>query len=237
MLTLANRLMAKAQDKTFRFVGRQLWAEVASSPWTVNFDTLVDGYDNTIREGDLLVLAVALASGSSPGTISTPSGWTLIVSDDATDTRSTTLDVFYRVAGATPPTSASVTLSPTGTARSAILLVFRNFDPSSPIKQSGAVPKTSGTLCNPPALTSTANAVYLCFGGGSINLTGTPTPYTCSNFANFYSTSVNHEGSADSVIGGGWDESSNDPAQFGSTQSSTSASAVGASVRISKLVA
>jgi hypothetical protein len=219
MLTVANRLMAVGQ-RDFTFVGYRNWtASNGPRPWSLtNAGTVVGG--DPILDGDLILLYVARAD-TGGHSCSTPSGFTLLQSGVGNgSTRDVSGFLFYQVVSGTPANSISISFGTTDTAASqaGIMMVFRNFDPSTPIKQSVDATATSGGLPNPPSVSTNALGRYVAFGSQPAN-GGFGDPHTSSDLDPFYTITATD--STDCVVSAGWSESTNDPAQFGGNSSSS----------------
>jgi len=125
---------------------------------------LVVPYPAGVVSGDLLILQYA-RSGSSSYLTTTPSGWTELIGPIAgSDGQSDKFSIFYRVAGASEP--SSVTLTKLAAADAAgIMVAYSGVNTSSPIDASASANlPTSGTSGTTPSVTTTrANTMLLRF--------------------------------------------------------------------------
>ena len=104
-------------------------------------------------------------------TITPPSGWTLVRSTSATYHRSWT---YYKVAGASEPTSYTFTASATAYLNGAIRS-YSGANTTSPINASNAQATPSGTSHSTPSITTTVNNTMITtFFGVMSNTTWTP---------------------------------------------------------------
>jgi hypothetical protein len=232
MLTLANKLLMLA-SRPFTFVGYRTWVTGnGPKPWSLNNANTVVGGDQ-IKEGDLIFLYVA--RGDTGGhSCATPTDFTLLQSGIGNGTaRDASGFLFYRIAPASLGSSISVSFGTVDTlaAQAGIMLVFRNFDPDTPIKQSLDATGTSGTLPNPPSVSTNALGRYIAFGAGARN-GGFGELFTSTDLDPFYSIVATDD--SDITVGAGWSDTVNNPVAF-SGSGSSSAGWHAATVRIHAL--
>jgi hypothetical protein len=120
---------------------------------------------------------IAVITVSRYGSISTPSGWTLLA--DVRRPGSTWSLVYYRVAGGSEPASYTWTVDDVDEGVAAIISTYRGVDTASPINASDFRSNTYGADMIAPSITTTVSNTHLVFIGGietaySTSLTSTP---------------------------------------------------------------
>lgn len=236
MLILPNRASLIAPRK-FKLAGSKTFTTAAGSdPWVISGTGSYAGSGGGVKEGDLLFLAV-LRCSTSGYSITPPSGWTQAGTTQSTnDTRRVSFAVFYSVAPAIPETSLSVNFSAANSNswNGAMLLGFRNYDPSTPIKQTSWSKGIDTYKPNPPVLTANALGRYLYFTGSAVN-SGFEAPVSSSEVENDFQTLTGNDTEAGGCLSFGWSEVTTNPGVYSSTADSSGASWGAVGVRLHAL--
>ncbi|MBI2967953.1 MAG: T9SS type A sorting domain-containing protein [Bacteroidetes bacterium] len=114
-----------------------------------------------VKQNDLLIVHLAQGYPTSSGA-TPPAGWTLIRYDGLNDGSTIGSWLYYKVAGASEPSTYDFSVS-TGLNLVGVIMAYRGIDPASPIQASGGA-NTSGTSHSTPSInTTTDSAVVLNF--------------------------------------------------------------------------
>lgn len=209
--------------------------EGSTSDLNVSLTSLTDGISSAPIQNDIVIVAFA-TNPDDTGQISYRlSGYTEITDLYVNDTERVQLQVGYKIMGATPDTSVTITggTADGDQAGAVAVHVWRGVDISNPANPFDATATTFTSLNtaipNPPSIQPvTSNAVVLAVGAGGHN-DGTDT-FSSSGLSNFISIGAND--THDVTIGLGsisWSGSGAvDPAQFGFSGSDNTAYAAAA---------
>ena len=189
---------------------------------TVALTDLTGGIGSAPQDGDIVILAYAVGSGTGTPALSVvTSGYTSVASLFSDDANDTSLIVQRKIMVGTPDTSVQV--SGTGNNNHAgrvAIFVFRGVNGTTPMD----VTATTATGINggrptPPAITPTTSGAWIYSMGGS----GTQAPALfTSDLPNFITATANDVN--DIAIGAGafeWTSGTYTPAQFGGNSTST----------------
>lgn len=171
------------------FVGRATGTGNGAS-YSVSLTSLTGGSGSAAAAGDLVLVVTGWASVSdgAPG-VTSPAGYVQLQEGFANDTRDANLDVSYKIMGATPDTSVTVS-GPNNTQHggATIVLVYRNIDASTPIDVTTPAPATNfnASRANAPSITpaNTGSMVVACMmSTGDTTPTAFTGPANMTNFA------------------------------------------------------
>jgi hypothetical protein len=197
-----------------------------ANPVTFTFDgNLSGGLSSSPQQGDIVFIAVG-ASGGSPVTWTNSSGFTLLnnyYADNIGSNADTSFGIFYKIMGATPDTS--ITISGSGF-KVIQAYVLRNVDDTTPldVTPTSALTTTNGSTANPPSITpTTSGAAVIAIAG--VSGAGSLTPLTAPTAEDF-----EEGGSGFFRIGSGvflynWSSGAVDPPAYGGGGSNSRASA------------
>lgn len=153
-----------------------------AADYTVSLTALSGGIGTAAQADDIVVVVTGFAQLSDLNPGPTTAGYTEVADLYANDNFDTNLSVAYKVMGATPDTSVTVTGSGSGTYGAATVVhVWRGVDTASPLDVSATTATgINGSEIDSPAITPvTAGAVVLTCGltAGSDALRTAPTGY------------------------------------------------------------
>ncbi|MCX7616315.1 MAG: hypothetical protein N2Z68_02910 [Patescibacteria group bacterium] len=178
------RIPSKIQEAqaalSMSFVGSVEGSATDGNDVTLNFSGL------GLQEGDLVVVAYAIGDNDNVDfnmAILSPTGYTEVADLFANDTQDTSLGVYWKIMGATPDTSVTVDgLGGTDAAVSAVAMVFRGVDPTTPMDVTPTTATALNTMHpNPPSITPVSTGVWTVIAGASghaLNPANTNNPYT-----------------------------------------------------------
>jgi hypothetical protein len=136
--------------------------------------SLVVPYPAGVVSGDLLVIQYSAATSA---VTTTPSGWTLLLGPTSgSDGQGDKFSVFYRVAGASEPSSVTIAKTTSG-GGAGIMAAYSGVNTSSPIDASAAanLPSSGSSGTTPSVTTTQTNTMLLRFYwvwvSGSPNIT------------------------------------------------------------------
>jgi hypothetical protein len=138
-----------------------------SSDYNIDLTSLSGGIDSSVQEGDLVIVAVGIArlGTANPGVVT--SGYTEVANLFANDSRDTSFSVNWKVMGATPDTSVTVTGSGSISYPSvAVVHVWRGVDTTTPMDVTPTTATgTNSAIPDAPAITPvTTGAVVVTAG-------------------------------------------------------------------------
>jgi hypothetical protein len=141
--------------------------------------TPTGAFDAGFTTGNLLILAVYTFAGSSsgPGTLSTPSGWTALVDQNAAQHSGAAgpgrLGLFYKTAAASQAAPA-LTLSRDALMQAAVV-ELANFNATTPcVGQVGTETAAGTSNCTVPAITTDADNQLILYFAAGYNINGFP---------------------------------------------------------------
>lgn len=222
---MLSTLVKAASSSKIQFVGGYATSFVGTTSTTViTFGgNLTGGLAASASAGDIVV--VYFGVGSDADEVLNISGYTEIAQLAPVDTYIANLSVGYKFMGVTPDTTFSL-IGGTGATRNAgavVVQVWRGVDTVLPLGvNSTTATGISSALCNPPAITPTAQGSIIVSGGAAAHIDGAQT-FSSSDLSGFLS--VGGIDDFDVTIGAGyvgWVSGSFNPAAF--TFSGTSAS-------------
>jgi PKD repeat protein len=151
--------------------------------------SLTINYPAGVASGDLLVLQYAALAAR---TVTTPGGWTKLYGPVATAGTSPAISIYayYRVAGASEPSSVSVALDSNGGAQG-IISAYSGCDTTTPINTSATANlPTSGTSGTCPTVTTTVASTLLlhAYYDWTSSTTITPNASDTERYDSFLST-------------------------------------------------
>lgn len=201
---------------------------------------LTGGIATTPAEGDLVIVAYAVGTGTSRNpTLNITTGYTAVFNQifqvDATTT-STKFGVWYKRMGATPDTQFTRSGTGNGLDGGVIAVhVWRNVDATTPFDVTTTTSQSADTaIPNPPAITPvTTNAVILVAAGAG-SATGNQRTFTAAYLSNFRTAGSDDDFDATVGIGSiAWTSGAYDPAAWTfSTTDSTNYSYVAATMAL-----
>lgn len=172
MIVGFSRTFAAAPGGSISFVGSN-GTGTTSSTGSMDLTSLSDGSGTTAQDGDLVLVMGGRANNSDQAITMSTSGYTSLGHLHASDTNHTAVELFYKFMGSTPDTTAVIDVSATSTnGGSAVCLVFRGVDPTTPFDGVSVVTATGtdGNLADPGAITpATAGAWIVTFLAGANN--------------------------------------------------------------------
>jgi hypothetical protein len=198
-----------------------------SSNTTISLTDLTGSPDPTLLPGDIVIVSYVIGSTTGAGGPNVTSNtYTVISTLESVDGSSTQLYSSYKIMGATPDTSVTVTPT-TSTGRGGVVAIqaYRYVDEVFPIQQ----PDNTATFINtvrptPPTITPWANDSVAVIVGAGAHTRGNVS-YTSTGLTSFI-TSGSTDATTDSSIGMGFrviQSGSYSPNQFGFPQSDSGA--------------
>jgi hypothetical protein len=183
---------------TVQAAGPPTYQSLATATRGSNGTSLTINKPTGTTQGDLLI---AILSKDGTGAINTPSGWTLInEGSSGTGSGNIRLGVFYKVAGASEPSSYTITWSDSEQAVGAILR-YSNFCTGNPINVSGSATGGSNTPTAPSVTTTVADTLVLRIYGADGDL-GAGAGYPSGHTGRF---SIESNSGSDTCSGGAAD--------------------------------
>jgi hypothetical protein len=207
-----------------------------TSNTTISLTDLTGSPSPSLQAGDIVIVSYTISVASSSRANVTSSGYTTLVSLQANDTIDTNLYIGYKIMGATPDTSVTVTpTSSTDISGCVAIQAYRNVDEVYPIQQPANKATFTGTVRpTPPTITPwDADSVAVIVGAGGHNRGNVS--YTTTGLTNFISIGGT-DTSQDASIGAGFrviQSGSYSPNRFNFPQADNSTySSAGASIAL-----
>jgi hypothetical protein len=215
------------------YVGGQTRTVLQATDLVTNF-ALTGGVDTLPRQGDIVIIAVAIASVTNRAF--NISGYTQIADLFQTDTEATNLFIGYKIMGATPDTSFTLTSGSYSTTQAGTVAVhvWRNIDQTTPLDVTPTTALHVSTIIpNPPSITPTTTKSVIIAVGGAAHTGGVDT-FGATYLSNFIT--IGNNSTDDSTVGMGslaWTGGAYDPAAWTCTQAtSTAFSAASATIAL-----
>jgi hypothetical protein len=192
----------------------------ATTPLAINLP-------GSISAGDLLIMFIRTAGAQ---TLTTPAGWTALVTNNAADATDDVTGVFWRKADGTEGATVNVTPSAAAKAAAVVWRITGAADPTvTPPQVSSAVVGTAANSANPPSISPTGGSkdyLFLILGG----LDGEGIAFTHSVYTNLQSANSGTAGAVatNCIIAGATRQATTateDPAAFTHTVPSTGCTA------------
>jgi hypothetical protein len=205
--------------------GRTQTSTGGTANLSVSLTALTGGTDTAPQEGDLVIIAMCIASTANRAY--RISGYDVIADLYANDTFDSNFQVGYKIMGSTPDTTATITGGSGSTADGLALAVYvwRNVDLTTPFDVTSVLngPVIDTGLVNPPAITPVTSGAIIIAAGGTAHNGGTDT-FGASYLSNFLTAGANSTNDATIGIGHvAWTSGAYDPAAwtFSQTNSNT----------------
>jgi hypothetical protein len=183
---------------------------------SISLTDLSGGTDTAPLEGDMVIIAIEMCGTTNKSY--RIANYTQIADLYANDTEDSNLNVGYRFMGTTPDTTATITggTGATADAFAAVVQVWRNVDPTTPMDVTPTTVSTLNTaIPNPPAITPITAGAQILAAAGSAHTGGAAVVYTASYLSNFRTISGNSTN--DATVGMGniaWTSGAYDPAAW-----------------------
>lgn len=179
-------------DYTPEFVGSSTFGNTGgSTTHVVDLTTLTGGIDTRPRTGDLVIIAFAPNSGANR-TFSANNSFISLVDLYSNSGVDSNLFICYKVMGATPDTSVTITQSASSANQGepGLVYVLRNVNTTTPLDVTTTTASGTTAAINPPAITpSSARSVIVAIGGSAHG--GGLINYSSSNLINTNQLSIN----------------------------------------------
>jgi hypothetical protein len=156
-------------------------------------DVSVTLTDLSIQENDVVVLALGADGTNNVAKNCTISGYTVVSSLFANDTRDVTLVVQYKIMGSTPDTAFTFPASDQSLDRGGAVFVFRNINTST-VQDATATTFTDIDQAdpNPASITTATDKAIVFVAGAGVWSLNNQSPYTSSDLTGFLSqTAIN----------------------------------------------
>lgn len=197
-----------------------------AATYSVSLTSLTGGIASAPADGDLIVIASSTSGVGSRSPGVNTAGYTLVQELQSVDTRTSTIDVAYKVAVASSDTS--VTMDGNGNAgfgNSTVVMVFRGVDTTTPMDVLRTTATgTNGSRPNNAAITPVTSGAWIVACGAATGDT-TPTAFTGPTGMTGFRTAPSTGSTSSSISGMAyttWTTGAYDPAAWTGGESTTS---------------
>ncbi len=176
------------------YVGGQTQALPLAASTTITF-SLSGGLGSVPADGDLVIVSIAVASGSDAVIGVNTGGYAELTELFANDGRDTNLSLSWKIMGTTPDSSVVVTGKSTSTSAGvAVIHVYRGVDATTPFDVTSATSTgIDGGIPDPPAITPTTSGALIVVAAANAHSGDSAGTFSASYLSNF-STLVDASG-------------------------------------------